>query len=66
MGEGVGEVEGDGDDIGAKSAVTDFAELIRTVHVEDVPEHAPDQPVKTKPELAVAVSATEVVEEYLL
>jgi hypothetical protein len=44
---------------GVKVAVTDFAELIVTVHVP-VPEHAPPHPVNDNPGAGVAVNVTEV------
>jgi len=36
--------------------------FIAKVQVEEVPEQAPDQPVKIEPEAAVAVKVTEVPE----
>jgi len=43
---------------GAKVAPTVSLSVIVTEHAGTVPEHAPVQPVKTKPSLAVAVSVT--------
>ena len=45
-------------------AVTDFAADIVTEQV-DVPEHAPLHPAKVDPVPAVAVSVTEVPDEYV-
>ena len=42
-----------------KVAVTEVADFRLTVHVP-VPVHAPDQPVNVEPDLAVAVSLTDV------
>lgn len=47
-----------------KVAVTPWSEFMAIVQVP-VPEHPPpDQPVKAEPELAVAVSVTDVPGEY--
>jgi hypothetical protein len=43
---------------GSKPAVTERAALIVTVHVLELPEQSPDQPLKTDPGAAVAVSVT--------
>ena len=49
-------------DDGSKPAVTEAAPLIVTVHCP-VPEHPPpDQPVNIEPEVALAVSVTELPE----
>lgn len=37
------------------TAVTHLEEIIDTVHIEDVPEQAPDQPANTDPDFGVAV-----------
>jgi hypothetical protein len=41
-------------------AVTERACVIDTVHVDDEPLHAPDQPVNNEPDAGVAVSVTDV------
>jgi hypothetical protein len=43
-----------------KEALTLVLELMVIVHVRDVPEHAPDQPENTEPQLAVADRVTTV------
>ena len=43
-----------------KAAVTLRFEFMATVHVRDVPEHAPDQPAKVAFAPAVAVRVTDV------
>jgi hypothetical protein len=41
-------------------APTDIGVLAVTVHVGDVPEHAPDHPAKTQPAAGAAVNVTEL------
>ena len=50
---------------GVNVAVTDLAALIVTLHVPVLFVHAPDQPIKTEPESAVAVNVTAVPVSYV-
>ena len=50
---------------GVNVAATDLAALIVTLHVPVLFAHAPDQPVKTEPDAAVAVNVTAVPVSYV-
>ena len=50
---------------GVNVAMTNLAALIVTLHVPVLFVHAPDQPIKTEPESAVAVNVTAVPASYV-